>query len=81
MKISFINERSDYDDTDTIQIVLHGKKKKNLVTVVCVGYGDDVLGFCSQAWINEQETLETFEYEGKTDFDSLYELLQKKGYM
>lgn len=43
-----------------------------------VGYGDDIQQYCSTAWVNDQETLEEFDYEGEMDFESLYENIMIK---
>ena len=46
--------------------------------VMYVGYGDDVMMMCTDAWVDEQETLEELDYDGETDFASLYENIMLK---
>jgi len=82
-KITLINDKSEYDDTEMTAIVLNDESEIHpngkVYPVLWVGYGDDIMMYCSEAWVNEQEVIKVIDnYEGDTDYEALYENIMIK---
>jgi len=64
-------------DNDMVAIVLLDESEIHpngkVYPVLWVGYGEDIMMYCSDAWVNEQLIIEEIDYQGETDFESLYE--------
>lgn len=64
-------------DDEMVAVALLDKKETHpsgeVFPVLYVGYGDDIMLYCSMAWIDEQKTIWELDYTGGTDFKSIYE--------
>jgi len=64
-------------DDDMVAIVLLDESEIHpggkVYPVLWVGYGEDTMMYCSMAWVEDQKVIEEIDYQGDTDFDSLYE--------
>jgi len=64
-------------DDDMVAIVLLNESELHLsgkvYPVLWVGYGEDIMMYCSDTWVEDQKIIEEIDYQGETDFDSLYE--------
>ncbi len=65
-------------DEELIAIVLNDESEVHPCGVVYptlwVGYGEDMMMYCDDTWINQQQVIEVIEdYQGDTDFEALYD--------